>query len=128
MADCGPGGAYLGWAIRSTRERDNGMGMGACQTRSGRRSWVRETWDDPMARARRPWGESRLAAMGRIRWKRSTARMVTNSAPRAVPEGPGEAPKDSARPGNTLMLVNLFFRITSLRNVAFMLCGSISTT
>ena len=105
------------------------MGVGSFQRKVGSMAWVGGSWASPMSSARRPVGATRLAAMGRIDSKCSTARRVTMSAAGfgegPLPRGCGRSeaavePNCWARPQNTLTPVKVVARITSRRNVAFL--------
>jgi hypothetical protein len=106
--------------IARTRLAERGIGMGSGQTSSGAKLWACVSWAKPIRRARRPPGATRRAAIGRTVSKCSTARRVTTSA--------GRLESASARPGKTLMFVNVKLRVTSRRKVAFFWLDSIRVT
>src|ERR1700680_41254 len=62
------------------RLEERGTGSGGCHLNPGVRSWVHASWGSLIRRARRPLGATRLAAIGRVVSKRSTARRVTTWA------------------------------------------------
>src|SRR5438309_2023786 len=71
----------LGLLPMSTmRLRERGRDSGGRQENSGRDCWAAVSCDSPMSSARRPPGESREAASGRLCENFSAARKVTTSA------------------------------------------------
>src|SRR5271154_876448 len=74
--------SWFGYMLRASttmREREWGTGSGVDQDRLGRLDWAWGSWVELIRRARRPVGATRLAAMGRMSSKRSTARRATTS-------------------------------------------------
>ena len=85
---------------------------------------VERAWpccEELISRARRPPGARRVAAVGRMSVKRSTALRVTTSK-----RAGWLVMSCSARAENTLMSVNVRARITSRRKVTFLWLDSIS--
>ncbi len=99
------------------------MGSGGCQLRLGKVEWALSSCEELIRRAMRPPGARRVAAVGRISVKRSTALKVTTSK-----RVGSVVVSCSARAGNTLMFVNVRARMTSRRKVAFLWLDSISAT
>jgi len=66
--------------IARTRIDEWGIGVGGVHVNPGVRSRAAASWGSLIRRARRPLGATRLAAIGRVMSKCSTARRVTVSA------------------------------------------------
>src|SRR5208282_6251514 len=99
-------------------EREVGTGVGSDQVKAGTEARAGFSWVEPIRRARRPPGATRLVAVGRMVAKRSTARRVTTS--KVIPG------RDSARVVCILTFVNVRARVTSRRKVDFFWLDSIS--
>src|SRR5437660_12676438 len=71
---------HWGTLIDNTLDSDSGIGIGASQWRLRTVVAMSGSWAELIRTPKRPEGETRFAAMGRIVLKRSTARRVTTSA------------------------------------------------